>query len=168
MGDIQTTATEGKSKGVKRRKLSTRVDLTPMVDLGFLLITFFIFTTALAKPTVMRLMMPDDRATTDPGTASASKTLTLLLGKDNRVFYYSGIFKGEVKEVPFNQLRSIIIEKKQQVFKKFGTTDVLVLIKGTNVATFKNIVDSLDEMIINGVLRYMLIDATAEELKAVK
>src|ERR1700680_5145674 len=78
--------------GVKKgKKLSTRVDLTPMVDLGFLLITFFIFTTTLAEPTSMNLAMPKDTDKPDEiNKVKESGSLTLMLGKSNIIYYYFG------------------------------------------------------------------------------
>src|SRR3981189_1428507 len=89
MAEIQTSETD-KKKGVRRsKKLSTKVDLTPMVDLGFLLITFFVFTTSIARPTVMNLNMPDDQ-THDSMITVGGKTLNVLLGGNNTVCYYYG------------------------------------------------------------------------------
>src|SRR6476646_10558495 len=88
MAEIQTSET-GKKKGVRRsKKLSTKVDLTPMVDLGFLLITFFVFTTSISKATVMKLNMPDDSP--DSMVTAEGKTLNVLLAADNIVYYYYG------------------------------------------------------------------------------
>src|SRR5438034_1835893 len=84
-----------KGPGVKKaKKLSTRIDLTPMVDLGFLLITFFIFTTTLAKPTGLKINLPKDVDKPEEQTKTKeSGTITFLLGKDNHVFYYEGQLK---------------------------------------------------------------------------
>ena len=81
-----------KGPGVKKAKrLSTRVDMTPMVDLGFLLITFFIFTTTMSSPKALNLNMPKDTKNQDElNKAKQSGALTIMLGKDNHVFYYEG------------------------------------------------------------------------------
>ena len=81
-----------KGPGVKKaKKLSTRVDMTPMVDLGFLLITFFIFTATMSSPTTMDLAMPKETEDKEKQTeVKQSGALTIMLGKDNKVYYYEG------------------------------------------------------------------------------
>jgi biopolymer transport protein ExbD len=80
----------GKHKGGKKRgkKLSTRVDFTPMVDLGFLLITFFMLTTSMNKPQVMDINMPVKDPTAPTTPVPASQTVTLILSKNDQVVYY--------------------------------------------------------------------------------
>ena len=80
----------GKHKGGKKRgkKLSTRVDFTPMVDLGFLLITFFMLTTSMNKPQVMDINMPIKDPTVENQAVAASQAITVILTKDDKVVYY--------------------------------------------------------------------------------
>src|ERR1700733_5385889 len=96
MAELDTSGGGGKkSPGVKKsKKLSTRVDLTPMVDLGFLLITFFMYTTTLAKPKTMEINMPykdPNMKIEDQTKVKESTALTVLLSRDHRIYYYKGI-----------------------------------------------------------------------------
>lgn len=92
MAEIEGGGGGGKHKGGKKRgkKLSTRVDFTPMVDLGFLLITFFMLTTSMNKPQTMEINMPvkDEVEDKDKPKIKASQAITLLLAKDDKVVYY--------------------------------------------------------------------------------
>ncbi len=81
----------GKHKGGKKgKKLSTRVDFTPMVDLGFLLITFFMLTTSMNKPQTMEINMPDKdvKDKTEETKVKASQAITILLAKEDKIVYY--------------------------------------------------------------------------------
>src|SRR6202008_1156929 len=116
-----------KGPGVKKgKKLSTRVDLTPMVDLGFLLITFFMFTTTLTKPKTMEINMPykdPNMKEEEKNKIKNSVALTILLSKNHRVYYYEGIgddpnVAPDLKLTYFaskNGIRDEIINKKKMV-----------------------------------------------------
>jgi len=153
-----------KGPGVKKsKKLSTRIDLTPMVDLGFLLITFFIFTTTMSQPTAFKLNLPkeaDDHK--DDTKIKNSGAFTILLGKDNNVFYYEGILDPagkNFKSSNFKDIRNAIIEKKRHTEDK----DFFVVIKPNDESNYKNVIDILDEMAINVVKRYALVDISDGE-----
>jgi len=157
-----------KGPGVKKaKKLSTRVDLTPMVDLGFLLITFFIFTTTMSQPTAMRLALPDDKVKPeDQNKIKQSGALTILLGRDNNVFYYEGELAPDAsnfKASNFKDIRDEIINKKQQ-----ADTNLVVVIKPSDECTYKNVIDILDEMSINVVKRYAMVDISDVEDQLIK
>ena len=114
-----------KGRGVKKaKKLSTRVDMTPMVDLGFLLITFFVFTATMSSPTTMDLNMPKDiKDQKDQTEAKESGVLTIMLGKGDQVYYYEGKLEvgagvNNFKQTTFKGIRDIIINKKKEVMAK--------------------------------------------------
>jgi biopolymer transport protein ExbD len=154
MAEMDTSSGGGHKKGPgvkKSKKMSTRVDLTPMVDLGFLLITFFVFTTTMAKPTAMSMNEPKD----DPDQqlkVKNSGAMTILLGKGDQVYYYMGQLLPETasqqfKSSTFKDIRQVILDKK----KATSIDDLMYIIKSNDDATFKNAIDILDEMAINDV-----------------
>lgn len=152
--------------GVKKaKKLSTRVDLTPMCDLGFLLITFFIFTTTMSQPTAMNLAMPKDTDKPDEtNKVKESGALTIMLGKADIVYYYFGINPTTMQTTGYKDIRKIILDKK----KATPSDDFFVTIKPDKDATYKNAVNLLDEMSIDDVHRYAMIDPSADEYKLIQ
>jgi biopolymer transport protein ExbD len=182
-----------KGPGVKKaKKLSTRVDMTPMVDLGFLLITFFIFTTTMSSPTTMELFMPKDTdKDEDQNKAKESGALTILLSKDNHVYYYEGQLKEDASNflsTNFGGIRKVIIDKKkavidahqhdigcEKIWAKNGgdkksclDKDLVVVIKPDEEATYKNTVDILDEMAISNIKRYAMVDLFPAEKELIQ
>lgn len=127
----------GKKKHGKKRakKSSTRIDMTPMVDLGFLLLTFFILTTTFNKPQAMQLTMPKklDDPTVKPNTVAADHTLNVLLTKDNTVYYYFGMAdptKGALpalNKVTFGPdgLRKVLIEENNKRHRAYDEIEKL-------------------------------------------
>jgi biopolymer transport protein ExbD len=165
----------GKKGGKKGKKLSTRVDLTPMVDLGFLLITFFMFTTTMAKPKTMQINMPDnDKTITDEdrNKVKESTALTILLSNNHRLYYYEGIGSDPENPPavnvtffrPTDGIRDVIIDKKKRVedLKRSGALrpddETTVLIKPDDDCTYDDVVSILDEMNINDVKVYAIVD----------
>ncbi len=165
MAEMDTSSGGGHKKGPgvkKSKKLSTRVDLTPMVDLGFLLITFFIFTTTMSQPTAMKLNLPKDTDKPDEqNKLKESAALTVMPSKQNMVYYYEGLDPSKLLQSTFKGIRDIILDKKRRTDPK----DFMVIIKPTQDATYKNTVDMLDEMKIDDVKRYALVDITPDEYK---
>ncbi len=191
-----------KGKKGKPKKMSTHVDFTPMVDLGFLLITFFMLTTTLIKPQTMEIAMPSkDKVTEEEQTkVKASKAVTIILGKNNKVFYYEGTRENnvdpQVKSTNFSAqgVRQLLIQKnynlmvrmrnlKNQLESKKLTqaqfdkqkADILadkgapvVMIKATDNASYRDLVDILDEMAICNIARYAIVDVTPYDLGLIK
>ena len=150
--------------GKRSQKKATKVDLTPMVDLGFLLITFFIVTTTLSQKTAMKLDLPHDGKQT---TVKLSGALTILLGKNDNVYYYEGDLKPDgsnFKASSFLNIRDVIIAKKRSVAIK----DMFVIIKPTDGSNYQDVVNILDEMSVNVIRSYTLDDITEGENKLVQ
>lgn len=159
-----------KQGGSKQRKKLIRVDMTPMVDLGFLLITFFMFTTNFTKPNVMDLGLPAKDPNPSPKHYDIlpKNQVTFILGKDNRVFYHQqakeDLNKNNLKETDFNGLNitKIISEAYNKAPKKENFT---IIIEPTDDANYKNFVDVLDNIAISKKERYGVIDIKPWEKK---
>ena len=176
MAELNTGDGGGKKGGkVRSKKSNAKVDLTAMVDLAFLLITFFMLTTTLSKPQSMNLGLPDK----DPDVKSAdikvdeNRTMTVMLGDDNKMVFYMGLLATPIagpKEITFGKdgLRKEILERKQSVLAYTGNKDkgMIVIIKPSKKSNYKNVIDILDEMAISDVPTYTIVnDFSAEELK---
>ncbi len=164
------------------RRMRPHMDFTPMVDLGFLLITFFMLSTTLAKPTVMPLVMPDQSGTPEP--IKQSKALTILLGADNKVYWYEGQELEKMDSTGFERdgLRALILNKMKKVQEQWGLqtyqdqksgdtkegSHLNVIIKPSKNAHYRNLVDALDEMNICGVRYYCIVDPNQEELNEMR
>jgi len=204
MAEIQEGGGGGHKGGKKRaKKQSTRIDMTPMVDLAFLLLTFFVLTATFSKPKSMELTFPAPPDPTQKQDA-VKNGITLLLTKDDRIFYYEGEFrdkaddkgpKTEVSELSFSQdgknsLHKYLLEKNKKMqdqiralkeqFEKKQMADTTYkrmvrqrkadkesytyLIKTDDKATYKNVIDVIDELNINVVGKYVMVDIMKPEL----
>lgn len=158
----------GKKGGKKRsKKMSTKIDMTPMVDLGFLLITFFMLTTTLAKPVTMQLNMPDKTDTKETSPVKLSESLTVC-PDENKVYYYQGIptEAGTVMQVTnYSEtgIRKVIADMKAKVGNNFT-----IVIKPTKKAKYRNMIDMLDECAITNNKRYALLEIDPDTEALVK
>jgi len=196
MAEMQV-ADKGKKGGKPApKKLSTRVDLTPMVDLGFLLITFFMLTTSMLKPQTMEISVPSkDKVLEDEqNKVKASQAITILMGKEDRLYYYFGTQENGVdpevikSNYSSDGIRKMLFQKNFDVNKavaelkkdqkKMSEVDYknkltelrsvktapVIMIKAADDANYKNLVDILDEMNINNIARYAIVDITPYDL----
>lgn len=130
----------GKKHGKKRaKKMSTRIDMTPMVDLAFLLLTFFVLTTTLRQPTAMNITVPVKKKIDDPNNKPTqvpeARTINIILGKNDKVFYYMGMIRDEQEPVLIETtyaadgLRKILLEKNADVRAKVRVLEEKLLRK---------------------------------------
>lgn len=165
MAEVQVKDSSGKGGKVRSKKQVPHVDLTPMVDLAFLLITFFMLVTTFNKPNVMDLGLP---AKPDPNQPppkiteiDLSNSISLIIGKDNRIFYHqldqAGLNDQTLQETSFDRegITKVIEQAKAKAKDKSLFT---VIIKPTDDAVYKNFVDMLDEMAITKNERYGITD----------
>jgi biopolymer transport protein ExbD len=196
MAEVQSNHQEiGRSRHrkVRAKKLSTYLDMTPMVDLAFLLLTFFMLTTTFSKPKAMEITMP-----VDGKPAPVNNAVTVLLGDKNRVFWYYGEFKPgktQLTESEFSAkgIRQVLFEKNKEAvdeikglekdlitgkiteasFKKsrlkiLQKNSIFVLIKTDDKAKYQNVVDMLDECSIANVGKYAIVDMIPGESELLK
>lgn len=166
----------GKGGKVRSKKSNAKVDLTAMVDLAFLLITFFMLTTTLSKPQSMSLGLPDkddDPSKNKDIKVDENRTMTVLLGENNKLVYYMGLLAtpiGGPKDMAFGKdgIRKELLSRKVSVVEYTGSKDkgMIVIIKPSKKSKYKNLVDILDEMAITGVETYAIVpEFTPEEQK---
>jgi biopolymer transport protein ExbD len=167
----------GKGGKVRSKKQNSKVDLTAMVDLAFLLITFFMLTTTLSKPQSMSLGLPDKDPDdkTPPVKVDENRTMTLMLGDNGKVVYYMGLLNNPIagpKDIAYGKdgIRKELLSRKKSVLEYTGdkTKGIIVIIKPTKKSNYKNLVDILDEMAITGVETYAIVpEFTPEETKLI-
>jgi biopolymer transport protein ExbD len=170
MAELNTSDSSSKKGGgkVRSKKSNSKVDLTAMVDLAFLLITFFMLTTSLSKPQSMDLGLPDkedDPNKDKPVKVDENRTMTVLLGDNNQLKYYMGLIGSpSVKPTAIAYgkagIREVLLKQKQLVveYTKDKKKGLIVIIKPTKKSTYKNLVDILDEMAIVDVPTYAIVN----------
>ncbi|NOT50905.1 MAG: biopolymer transporter ExbD [Chitinophagaceae bacterium] len=167
MTDIASAVNENRKAGIRQKKHSLKIDMTPMVDLGFLLISFFVITTEMSRPRAMKLFMPHDGK---PTPSKESTTITILTGADDKLFYYYGEEKNAGTKNPIIQtswdeetgIGKVLSDKQAGLDQtKAGRDEMVVIIKPGKRSNYKNMVDILDEMLIHRITRYAIVDPGA-------
>src|SRR5690606_15184564 len=174
MASLHTGGGDGGHKKGPRvktaNKVSTKVDTTPLVVLSILLITVLIFTSTMSTSTTLDLCLPKDTNKDEElNKTKESGALSIMLGKDNNVYYYEGQLSvdeasNNFKSTNFKGIRDVIIDKKART----PAEDLVIVIKPNEEATYKNTVDILDEMTINQVKRFALVDILDIENELIK
>ena len=168
----------GKGGKVRSKKQNSKVDLTAMVDLAFLLITFFMLTTTLSKPQSMSLGLPDkddDPTKNKDVKVDENRTMTILLGDNDKLVRYVGLLAtpvagGTPKDFAYGKegIRQELLSRKKKVLEYTGNKNkgIIVIIKPNKKSNYRNLIDILDEMAIVGVETYAIVnDFSPEETK---
>lgn len=158
------------SKKVRVKKQSTNVDMTPLADLGFLLITFFMFTTTFSKPNVMGLNMPpkqDKPISDEPINIDVKNSISIIIGGDNKVYWHQeeqqDLNPQTLIETDYSKdgIRKEILAARKRAKDEEKFT---VIIKPTDDSNYENLVNVLDEMEITQSTRYGIVDPSPNEL----
>lgn len=162
MAEIQQGGGGGRGKKggkIRAKKQSTKVDMTPMVDLAFLLLTFFILTSTFNKAKTMEVTMPDRvKDETEQTKINENDILNLVLAEDDKIFYWTGLTPpAEVTNYSKNGVRKLLLERMRENPK------MMVLIKPKDESRYNNMVDILDEMEITNMKRYAIVDFTEDD-----
>ncbi len=175
MAELNTGGSKSKDTKVRSKKQNAGVDLTAMVDLAFLLITFFMLTTSMNKPQSMNLAMPDKLDATkdeDKTKVDENRTMTILLGQDNKVMWYMGMPHEPIQgpnttSYGKSGIREVILEREKQALSYSQDADkgLIVIIRASENANYRNLIDILDEMAITGVKSYAIVDITDQDLE---
>jgi biopolymer transport protein ExbD len=158
MAEINNAARHRSTGKARVKRMSTKIDMTPMVDLAFLLLTFFILTSSLAKFQIMDVAMPDSESTEPPPRVPAEKVLNLALSENNKIFWWIGI-DPPLSETNYSKegIRKLLFEKKSEI------PGLVVLIKPKDNSKYENIVDVLDEIEITNIETYAIVDFSQED-----
>ncbi len=172
MAELDTSG-GGKHKGgkVRTKKKAVRVDLTAMVDLAFLLITFFILTTTLNKPKAQELIMPDKDDTHQQLPVPESRTMTLLLGANDKLEWFVGqVGKTRPTVIGYGKddLRKILVDQDNAIKASHGGQPMIVVVKQSAQSNYKNVVTVMDELNIVDIEQRAIVDITPAELDLLK
>jgi biopolymer transport protein ExbD len=197
MAQIQSNDSDsgkgGKHGKVRAKKQSTHIDMTPMVDLAFLLLTFFMLTTTFGKPKTMEINMPVKPPPGQEIKNEVNNAITILLSGDNKIYWYYGELKPETKltltDFSANGVRKLFLDYNKQAVDEIKTLKenalktkmnedtlksrivdikgkkyaLMVLVKTDDKAKYKNVIDIIDELNICLIGKYALVDLDTRE-----
>jgi biopolymer transport protein ExbD len=156
MASLVSTPAKGK---LKRSSSALHIDMTPMVDLAFLLLTFFIMTTTLMKKSAMEIKQPAPDLSGRQKDVKAESVLNLVLGKNDQVYWYIGMpgSKTNITDYSSSGVRRLLTQKNAEI------KNLYVFIKASDGSRYQNMVDVLDEIMITNTVNYTLLDLEPED-----
>lgn len=144
-GDVAAAPKQGKGKKKKGRRLGTHIDMTPLVDVAFLLLTFFMYTTSMSRPQTMEINLPPDK---NVKVEIAESNLLTLRVNDKGVVFWSMALDAPQK-IEFNALRAFLVEKNMN-------PKLTVLLKIDRAGKYEMMVNLIDELTNSKVTRFSI------------
>lgn len=158
MAEINTSSAKHSGAKVRVKRMSTKIDMTPMVDLAFLLLTFFILTSTFSKGYVMDVAMPAKPKIGElPPRANVNDVMNLVLAEDDKLYWWVGEARAHETNYSKEGIRKILMEQRQL------NPNLVVLIKPKDESRYQNIVDVLDEIEITRTERFTIVPFTSED-----
>ncbi len=149
MGMVDTSGPRGaarkKGKKKKKRRLGIKIDNTPMVDIAFLLLTFFMLTTTMNKPQTMEINIPPSNANVE---VAQSNLMTIRVKEDGTLYWNVGV--DDPQKIDFNTLQGFLVQKNQENPK------LITLIKIDRKGKYTMMVDIMDELNLADITRFSL------------
>ena len=168
MAELNSTPSRASGKHSKKR-VPLRVDLTAMVDLAFLLITFFMLTTTLSKRRIMQVSVPTKDVT--PMADPETRTMSLCLGKNNRLVWYLGMPDKPLtvpQQIGYGpDLQKAIKQLSDKIYKTSGK-HIIVLVKPSGHSVYANLVETFDELNNQQVQTYTLASILPKDVGRLK
>lgn len=158
----QKATVKKKERNARIKKNAINVDMNPMVDLAFLLLTFFMLATTFSQPQTMELIMPVNPDVDDVQKEQAvkeSRALNIVLSGKDQIYCYQGLTSPEVIKMDCNssEVKTLLIDKKTTV------QGLIVLIKAEESSRYENLIDILDELNQIGIERYAIAEMSAQD-----
>ncbi len=135
-----------------------------IIALGILLffsVSFIV--TRMSSPTAIQLVIPKSEAT-ETNNIKLSGSLTMILLSGDKIYYYNGDSVKHGKMIDYAECRTVLLDKKKNTDPK----DLVVVIKPSVNSSYKNAVDALDEMAINDIKKYAMVEIGPEEIEFLK
>lgn len=154
MAELSQNSAAKSGGKVRTKKRSTKIDMTPMVDLAFLLLTFFILTTTFNKSPILEMSMPSG----EPSPVNDENVLNVALTDNGKIYWWKGL---EAKAEPTNYSKDGV--RKLLLAQSQANAKLIVIIKPMENSKYENLVNILDEMAITGMTRYSIVSFTDDD-----
>jgi biopolymer transport protein ExbD len=146
--DVAESKSHAKGKKKKKKRAGVRIDMTPMVDVALLLLTFFMLTTVFNKPQTMELNLPPEKESVVE--VAASTLLTVRVIPNMEIYWSMGNEPTALRKIGFKELRPLLIEKLNNIPR------LITLVQIDREAKYNDMVDIIDELNLANITRFSI------------
>jgi biopolymer transport protein ExbD len=146
--DVAESKSHAKGQKKKKKRAGVRIDMTPMVDVALLMLTFFMLTTVFSQPQTMELNLPPDKEVVVE--VAASTLLTVRVAPDMKIYWNMGNEPTALKKITFKELRPLLVERLR------GIPKLITLVQIDREAKYNDMVDIIDELNLAKITRFSI------------